>query len=54
MAMQELYSHLHQKDGQGGYLNKLMKREEIYKTIGYHDYEALDQSISKSVVPDVK
>ena len=54
MAMQELYSHLHQKDGQGGYLNKLMKREEIYKTIGYHDYEALDQTISKSVVPDVK
>ena len=54
MAMQDLYSHLYEKDGQGGYLNKLMKREEIYKTIGYHDYEALDQTISKSIVPEIK
>ena len=54
LAMQELYSHLYQHDGQEGYLNKLMKREEIYKSIGYHDYEALDQTISKSVVPAVK
>ena len=52
--MQELYSHLYQRDGQEGYLNKLMKREEIYKSIGYHDYEALDHTISKSVVPEVK
>ena len=54
LAMQELYSHLYQHDGQEGCLNKLMKREEIYKSIGYHDYEALDQTISKSVVPAVK
>jgi methylisocitrate lyase len=54
LAMQELYSHLYQHDGQEGYLNKLMKREEIYKSISYHDYEALDQTISKSVVPAVK
>ena len=54
MAMQDLCSHLYEKDGQGGYLNKLMKREEIYKTIGYHDYEALDQTISKSIVPEIK
>ena len=36
------------------YLNKLMKREEVYTTIGYHDYEALDQTISKSIVPEIK
>ena len=54
LAMQELYSHLYQRDGQEGYLNKLMKREEIYKSIGYHDYEALDHTISKSVVPGIK
>ena len=54
MAMQGLYTHLNEKDGQEGYLNKLMKREEIYKTIGYHDYEALDQTISKSIVPEIK
>jgi methylisocitrate lyase len=52
-AMKNLYENLRQNDGQGAYLDKLMKRSDIYEAIGYHNYEALDATISKSVVPDV-
>jgi methylisocitrate lyase len=52
-AMKDLYENLRQNDGQGTYLDKLMKRSDIYEVIGYHNYEALDETISKSVVPDV-
>jgi 2-methylisocitrate lyase-like PEP mutase family enzyme len=31
----------------------MMSRKEIYEVIGYHDYEALDDSIAQSIVPDV-
>jgi methylisocitrate lyase len=51
--MKNLYENLWQNDGQGAYLDKLMKRSDIYEAIGYHDYEALDETILKSVVPDV-
>ena len=51
-AMRDLYAHLAEHRGQGGYLDHLMTRKDIYRTIGYHDYEALDQSIAQSVVPD--
>ena len=27
------------------------QRAELYKTIGYHDYEALDSSIVATVIP---
>ena len=30
----------------------MMTRKEIYEVIGYHDYEALDQSIALSVIPE--
>lgn len=51
-AVRDLYSHLAEHGGQGGYLDHLMSRKDIYRTIGYHDYEALDRSIALSVVPD--
>ncbi len=51
-AVRDLYSHLAGHGGQGGYLDHLMSRKDIYRTIGYHDYEALDRSIALSVVPD--
>jgi hypothetical protein len=28
-------------------------RAELYETIGYHDFVALDQSIARSVIPSV-
>ena len=51
-AMRDLYAHLAEHRGQGGYLNNLMTRKDIYAAIGYHDYEALDNTIAQSVVPD--
>lgn len=34
-------------------IDKMQTRAELYETIGYHDYEALDSSIIQSIVPDV-
>jgi methylisocitrate lyase len=48
-----LYKHLASDGGQGGFLDQMMSRKEIYEVIGYHDYEALDDSIAQSIVPDV-
>lgn len=48
-----LYKNLASDGGQGGFLDQMMSRKEIYEVIGYHDYEALDDSIAQSIVPDV-
>ena len=51
-AVRDLYAHLAEHGGQGGFLHNLMSRKDIYRTIGYHAYEALDRSIVESIVPD--
>ena len=33
-------------------LNQMQTRKRLYELIGYHDYEALDASIVKSIAPD--
>jgi hypothetical protein len=30
----------------------MQTRRQLYELIGYHDYEALDQAIAQSVLPD--
>jgi methylisocitrate lyase len=30
----------------------MQTRAELYETIGYHDYEALDATIARSAVPE--
>ena len=50
--MRDLYRHLAEHGGQARYLDHLMTRKDIYEVIGYHDYESLDRSIARSVVPD--
>jgi methylisocitrate lyase len=32
-------------------LSDMQTRAELYQTIGYHDYEALDSSIVETIVP---
>jgi methylisocitrate lyase len=32
-------------------LDRMQTRAQLYETIGYEDYEALDQSIGHSIVP---
>ncbi len=51
-AMQELYAHIREHGGAEALIDKMPTRAELYETIGYYDYEALDEGIAKSVVPE--
>ena len=51
-AMAELYAHIRDHGGAEALMNKMTSRAELYETIGYYDYEALDEGIAKSVVPE--
>jgi methylisocitrate lyase len=51
-AAQQLYETL-RKDGHvQTMLPQMMTRAALYDTIGYYDYEALDSSIARTVLPD--
>jgi methylisocitrate lyase len=50
-AMEELYASIRETGGTKAMLNRMQTRAELYDTIGYHDYEALDSSLVKTVVP---
>jgi methylisocitrate lyase len=47
----ELYAAIRDEGGAQGMLDRMQTRAELYETIGYHDYEALDSSIVASVTP---
>ena len=34
-------------------LDKMQTREDLYKTLRYHDYESLDSSIVATVLPHI-
>ena len=51
-AMTELYATLATEGTAKGLLDRMQTRAELYETIGYHDYEALDASVARSAVPD--
>ena len=50
-AQRDLYAAIRSDGGTHGMVNRMMTRAELYETIGYHDYEALDASIVKSIAP---
>ena len=50
-AMTDFYAHLASEGGTAGYLERMQTRQELYETIGYHQFEALDSSVAASVVP---
>ena len=50
-AMDACYAELATRGTQAALLERMQSRHELYELIGYHDYEALDSSIAKSVVP---
>jgi methylisocitrate lyase len=52
-AFIELYAHIRDNGGAEGLIKKMPSRAEIYDTIKYYDYEALDQTIARSVVPEI-
>ena len=50
-AVQELYAQLKSTGSAETLLPRMQTRAELYTTIGYHDYEALDASIVTTVIP---
>jgi len=50
-AVEVLYQCLAREGGTAAMLDRMQTRAELYDLIGYHDFEALDQSIAKSVLP---
>ena len=50
-AQEELYACLRAEGSAQRLVPKMQTRAELYETIGYHDYEALDASLIRSVVP---
>ena len=53
-AQARLYATIRRDGGTQKMLEEMQTRAELYDTIGYHDYEALDASIIASVVPETK
>jgi methylisocitrate lyase len=51
-AQAELYQAIARDDGTQNMVDRMQTRAELYATIGYHDYEALDASIVTTIVPE--
>ena len=50
-AQEQLYATIHREDGPRSLIGQMQTRQELYETISYSDYEALDASIVKTVLP---
>jgi len=51
-AMADLYAAIRTDGGTQKRLDRMQTRAQLYATIGYHAYEALDASLVKTVVPE--
>ncbi|MFI4890201.1 MAG: methylisocitrate lyase [Steroidobacterales bacterium] len=50
-AQEKLYATLRREGVASSLLGEMLTRQELYQRIGYADYEALDASIVKTVIP---
>lgn len=50
-AQERLFAAIKRDGGTQNMIGEMQTRAELYKTIGYHDYEALDASIVETIVP---
>ncbi|WEK44753.1 MAG: methylisocitrate lyase [Candidatus Sphingomonas colombiensis] len=50
-AQADLYAAIARDGGAHNIVDRMQTRAELYDTIGLHDYEALDASIVKTIVP---
>ncbi len=50
-AQERLFAALRRDGGAQNMLDQMQTRAELYFTIGYHEYEALDASIVQTIVP---
>lgn len=51
-AQEELFQAIRRDGGAHGMVDRMQTRAELYATLGYHDYEDLDASIVRTVVPE--
>ncbi len=51
-AVADLYTELAETGSAQGKLDQMQTRAELYDTIRYHEFEALDDSVARSVVPE--
>ena len=50
-AQEELYAAIRRDGGTHNMVDRMQTRAELYATIGYHNYEALDASIVTTIIP---
>jgi methylisocitrate lyase len=50
-AQEQLYAAIRRDGGTHAMIDRMQTRKELYETIGYHDYEALDASIVTTAIP---
>ena len=50
-AQDQLYATIRREDGPRSVIAQMQTRQELYETISYSDYEALDASIVRTVLP---
>ena len=50
-AMEELYASIREHGGTHRMVDRMQTRAELYDSIGYHAYEALDATLVRTVVP---
>jgi methylisocitrate lyase len=50
-AQAELYAAIRRDGGTQNMVDRMQTRSELYATIGYHNYEALDASIVTTIIP---
>ena len=50
-AQERVFAALQKDGGTQNVVHQMQTRQELYDTIGYHEYEALDASIVKTIVP---
>lgn len=52
-AQEELYASIRTSGGTRAMVERMQTRNELYDLIGLHDYEALDASIVRTIVPQM-
>ena len=50
-AQEDLYAAIARDGGTHNMVDRMQTRSELYATIGYHDFEALDASIVETIIP---
>ncbi len=50
-AQADLYTSIRAHGGAQAMVDRMQSREELYRLIGLHDYEALDASIVQTIIP---